>query len=74
MFETVHLNARTEADGHLRLDVPLDLPAESEVTVTVRVRPEFDRAEWEAHLNRVVGSIPDIEAPERSLPREIDPL
>ncbi len=65
MFDSVRIQARVSADGHLHLDLPIDLPPDSEVEVTVATStyPVFDRAEWEAHVDRIAGSIPDLEAP-----------
>ena len=76
MFETVSFNAKMGADGHLRVDVPLDLPPDSELRVTVLAGPRraFDREEWEAHVDRIAGSIPDLERPEQGELREIEPL
>lgn len=76
MFETVSLQARTDDDGHLRLDLPLDLPPNSAVhlLVTAPKRTFANREEWEADAERIVGSIPDIERPEQWPIREIEPL
>ena len=77
MFETVSFEATVEADGHLRVDVPVDLPPGRAVRVTVAEGPKrrfATREEWEAHARRVVGSIPDLERPDQGVLREIEPL
>lgn len=77
MFETVHLHTRVEADGNLKVELPSGLPPNSEVDVTVSVRPRrtfASREEWEAHVDRIAGSIPYLEAPQRSIGRNIEPL
>ena len=76
MFEAVHIHTRVAPEGRLRVDMPSGLPPNSEVDVTVSMRPhrEFDREEWEAHVDRIAGSIPDLEAPERWPDRDVEPL
>lgn len=68
---------RVGEDGNLRVDLPSGLPPDSEIDVTVSVRPRLTFAtqeEWEAHVDRIAGSIPDLERPEQLPVREIEPL
>ncbi len=77
MFETVTLHTRVENDGKLRVELPSGLPPDSEVdvTVSVRARKTFaDRAAWEAHVDRIAGSVPDLQRPDQSPIDEIEPL
>jgi hypothetical protein len=77
MFETVSVEATVDADGHVRVDLPVDLAPGRSVRVTVAEGPKVrfaTREEWEAHVDRIAGSIPDLERPDQGTLREIEPL
>lgn len=57
MFDA-SFDAKTDKDGKLHLDLDTGEP-NSEVKVTVRVRPRKSRAEWIAFVERTAGSIDD---------------
>lgn len=77
MFETAVIHTRVASDGRVHIDYPVSLPPDSEVRITIVSRPRIkfaNEAEWQAHVDRIAGSIPDLEVPDQLDLRDVEPL
>ena len=55
-MEAIKLSAKADADGILRLNVPVDITVEYEVTI----QPKVDQLGWPVgYFEQTAGSIPD---------------
>jgi len=76
-MEVAHIHTQVESDGKIRLElaVPLDPGSDVEVSVSASPRLTFATKEaWQAHVDRIAGSIPDLERPPQGTLRPVEPL
>lgn len=64
------IEAVVEEGGVLHVPFPEGTP----VKVRAKKLAEYTREEWVTLVHAVAGSIPDLEIPERSMSRAIEPL
>jgi hypothetical protein len=77
MFEPVSVWVKVAADGKVHLELPSDLPPNSEVEATVTLRPRLrfsTDGDWRRFLDDLYGSIPDLQRPAQPPVDAIEPL